>query len=306
MHIKWLEDFIALAETQSFSRAAEVRHVTQPALSRRIQALEDWLNVELVDRSTHPFALTRAGHLFYEQSPDILLQLHQLQQLQLQKTLQQEAHRPGERYLRIASGHTLAASFLPLWLREMHQKIGNFNSRVNSTGVREAVASLEGRNIDLVLCYSHPLEPVQLDSRKYEFVILGHETMLPVSAPDASGHPVHALPGSKDHPVNLLSYCDDTFMHKVVNIILTKANHPFHLALCYETSVSLLMRKMTQQGHGLAWLPESLIAGDLANGGLVLAGDRRYSTALEIRAYRVRDNANPVLQQLWEVLQPPA
>ena len=37
---KWLEDFVSLAETHSFSRSAQLRHVTQPAFSRRIQALE--------------------------------------------------------------------------------------------------------------------------------------------------------------------------------------------------------------------------------------------------------------------------
>ncbi|WP_163468518.1 LysR family transcriptional regulator, partial [Klebsiella michiganensis] len=39
---KWLEDFVSLAETRSFSRSAQLRHVTQPAFSRRIQALEAW------------------------------------------------------------------------------------------------------------------------------------------------------------------------------------------------------------------------------------------------------------------------
>ena len=37
---KWLEDFVSLAETRSFSRSALLRHITQPAFSRRIQALE--------------------------------------------------------------------------------------------------------------------------------------------------------------------------------------------------------------------------------------------------------------------------
>ena len=40
MDTKWLEDFVSLAETRSFSRSAQLRHVTQPAFSRRIQALE--------------------------------------------------------------------------------------------------------------------------------------------------------------------------------------------------------------------------------------------------------------------------
>jgi DNA-binding transcriptional LysR family regulator len=51
MDTKWLEDFVSLAETRSFSRSAQLRHVTQPAFSRRIQALEAWAGIDLVDRS---------------------------------------------------------------------------------------------------------------------------------------------------------------------------------------------------------------------------------------------------------------
>lgn len=65
MELKWLEDFISLAETRSFSRSAELRHVTQPAFSRRIQSLEAWLGNELIDRSSYPTRLTPAGEVFY-------------------------------------------------------------------------------------------------------------------------------------------------------------------------------------------------------------------------------------------------
>ena len=51
METKWLEDFVSLAETRSFSRSAQVRHVTQPAFSRRIQALEAWTGIDLIDRT---------------------------------------------------------------------------------------------------------------------------------------------------------------------------------------------------------------------------------------------------------------
>ena len=54
----WIEDFLTLVEAGTFSRAAALRHVTQPAFSRRIQLLEAWLGVELVDRSIQPMRLT--------------------------------------------------------------------------------------------------------------------------------------------------------------------------------------------------------------------------------------------------------
>ena len=49
MELKWLDDYLALIETGSFSAAAEKRHVSQPAFSRRIQQLEEWLGVTLSD-----------------------------------------------------------------------------------------------------------------------------------------------------------------------------------------------------------------------------------------------------------------
>jgi DNA-binding transcriptional LysR family regulator len=72
METKWLEDFVSLAETRSFSRSAQLRHVTQPAFSRRIQSLEAWAGVELVDRRSYPTHLTPAGAALYAQALDLL------------------------------------------------------------------------------------------------------------------------------------------------------------------------------------------------------------------------------------------
>src|SRR5690625_7583325 len=64
MELRWLEDFIALARTQHFSRAAEEQHVTQPTFSRRIKLLEEEMGVTLINRQTLPLSLTPAGEEF--------------------------------------------------------------------------------------------------------------------------------------------------------------------------------------------------------------------------------------------------
>ena len=75
METKWLEDFVSLAETRSFSRSAQQRHVTQPAFSRRIQALEAWAGMDLVDRSSYPTRLTPAGETLLAQAAELLANL---------------------------------------------------------------------------------------------------------------------------------------------------------------------------------------------------------------------------------------
>ena len=78
VELRHLRYFEALASTLNFTRAAERLHIAQPPLSRQIQQLEDELGVTLVDRSTRPLALTRAGAFFYEQATQILARIEEV------------------------------------------------------------------------------------------------------------------------------------------------------------------------------------------------------------------------------------
>ncbi|MEE9906238.1 LysR family transcriptional regulator [Brucella intermedia] len=64
MELKWLEDFVSLAEHRSYSRAAGDRNITQSALSKRIKQLEDWIGLPLIDRSSRSYWLDEGGRMF--------------------------------------------------------------------------------------------------------------------------------------------------------------------------------------------------------------------------------------------------
>jgi DNA-binding transcriptional LysR family regulator len=49
MELKWLEDFLSIATTRSFSRSTEARNASQSAFSRRIRSLSLWLGADLLD-----------------------------------------------------------------------------------------------------------------------------------------------------------------------------------------------------------------------------------------------------------------
>jgi DNA-binding transcriptional LysR family regulator len=68
----WLEDFLTVLEQGNFSRAAEHRAVTQPALSRRIRALEEWVGTPLFDCSTLALRATGAGERFRPTAAEML------------------------------------------------------------------------------------------------------------------------------------------------------------------------------------------------------------------------------------------
>jgi DNA-binding transcriptional LysR family regulator len=68
LELRHLRYFVAVAQEQSFTRAAERLHVAQPPLSRQIQQLEEELGLILLDRDSRPLRTTDAGRIFLEQA----------------------------------------------------------------------------------------------------------------------------------------------------------------------------------------------------------------------------------------------
>lgn len=67
-----LKVFCTVAETKSFSKASDIIHLTQPAVSLQIQALEELYETKLFDRSSNTVALTPAGEVLYRYAKEIL------------------------------------------------------------------------------------------------------------------------------------------------------------------------------------------------------------------------------------------
>src|SRR5262245_36020497 len=107
MELKWLEDFVCLANIGSFWKASEERHVSQPAFSRRIRALEDWLGVELIDRSSYPGSLPPYGRQFLPDAQEILKTSKGIRE-EFRLLAGARAHE-----VRIAALHTLSIHVLP-------------------------------------------------------------------------------------------------------------------------------------------------------------------------------------------------
>ena len=173
METKWLEDFVSLAETRSFSRSAQLRHVTQPAFSRRIQALEAWAGIDLVDRSSYPTRLTSAGQTLLPQALEIL------GSLQAARNLMRGHQTSSQDMIEFAVPHSLAFTFFPHWVMELRQRFGAFKSRLVGMNVHDAVMQLTEGSCDLLLAYHHASQPLQLNPQRHEHLSLGTETLAP-------------------------------------------------------------------------------------------------------------------------------
>ena len=303
METKWLEDFVSLAETHSFSRSAQLRHVTQPAFSRRIQALEAWAGTDLVDRSSYPTRLTPAGETLYTQSLDML------QALQSTRAMLRGHSAAGQDVIEFAVPHTLAFTFFPAWVSSLREKFGPIKSRLIALNVHDAVMRLVEGGCDVLIAYHHPSQPLQLDADRYQMVTLGQEVLSPYSRADAAGQPLFQMPGSPGQPLPYLGYAPGAYLGRVTDLILKQAGTAIHLDRVYETDMAEGLKVMALEGHGVAFLPHSAVRKELRSRKLVSAappGMAGLELTMEVRAYREKpigkEAPKGTAQALWAYL----
>src|SRR5262249_42780904 len=78
MQFRQLRYFVKIVEAGSFSKAASIVHIAQPALSQQVAELEERLGVTLLQRSARGVRPTAAGEIFYKEASAILRQVDQL------------------------------------------------------------------------------------------------------------------------------------------------------------------------------------------------------------------------------------
>jgi len=303
METKWLEDFISLVETNNFSRSAALRHVTQPAFSRRIQSLENWLGTDLIDRTSYPTRLTPAGVVFYEQALEMLAQINGAREMLRNKRAATQTT------IDLAVPHTLSLTFVPKWITALERDFAPISSRLMALNVHDAVLQLVEGGCDLLLCYHHPRQPVQLDPGRYDMLVMGRESLRAYARCDRNKVPEFELPGTRRAPLPFLSYTNNAYLGRMVELILSDTKTPLHLVPCYETDMAEGLKMMVLEGRGIAFLPESAVTRELKQKQLARAdgGSDDWEIEMEIRLYRERPTAQkrgkPVVDTLWEFLE---
>ena len=297
MDHKWLEDFIALARERSFSRAAELRHVTQPQFSRRVRALELWAGADLVNRAVVPLGLTAAG--------EELLPVARRAVSSLGDVRARIRHAQGGLdWVTLATGRTLSRTAVPGWLARVKRGAGEFRLRILTGAIHEGATALEQGVADFLLSFTHPRLPMLLDDQAFEGMTLGTDELVAVSAPRPDGRALHALPGSAREPVRVLGYAPTLALSQVLQDGLSRDGRELFLHTVTESDFAESLHEQALQGVGLAWLPRGLVGDDLRSGRLVAADPQGIVVRFEIRLYRNRSPRNDLVQRIWAASGP--
>jgi DNA-binding transcriptional LysR family regulator len=289
---KWLEDFVALARERSFSRAAELRHVTQPQFSRRIRALELWAGGALVNRAGMPLGLTAAGEELLPVARRAVAGLNDVR-------ARIRNAQGGLDWVTLATGRTLSRTAVPGWLARVKRGAGEFRLRILTGSIHDGATALEQGAADFLLSFTHPRLPLLLDEQAFEGITLGTDELVAVSAPRGDGQPQHALPGTARKPVPVLGYAPTLALSQILQDGLSRQPREVHLHTVTESDFAESLHEQALQGTGLAWLPRGLVDGDLRSGRLVEADSQGAAVRFEIRLYRSRSPRSEQIQRIW-------
>ena len=257
MDIDSLLAFVTTVNEKSFSKAAHKLHLTQPAVSKRIQNLESQLNIKLFERLQREITLTEAGEVLL---PHALSVLHEIDNA---KHAIQNIDNKVAGNLRIVASHHIGLHRLPLILKKFSKHFPDVELKLNFLDSESAYPLLKDNLADIAFI-TIPEEGSLLTPVKKDFKchLIWND---PMSFICGQGHPLSRL--KKVLPEDLSKHnailpSQSTLTYRVVesifkeNKLKLKANIP--------TNYLETMKMMATVGMGWSVLPNTMIDDELS------------------------------------------
>ncbi len=250
METQNLVTFIAVAESGSFTQAAESLHLSQPAVSKRITALEEQVGQPLLDRVGRQVTLTDAGRTLLPYAKKVL------QDLEDGRRALSHLHEKVAGRLSIGTSHHIGLHRLPPVLRAFTQQYPDVDLDIHFMDSEVACQAVLAGKLELGIV-TLPTQPLpQLQQRAVWDD--------PLSVVVAPGHPLLEKPRARledlaGHPAVLPD--EATYTHRIVTRALQEHGlvPRIRLATNYLETLKMLV------GIGLGWsvLPDSMIDGSI-------------------------------------------
>ncbi len=284
MQFSQIQAFLAVAELESFSHAAERLHITQPAVSKRIRQLESNLRVELFDRIGKRSILTPDGLAFKPRAERILEELRDYRQ----DLARQQGTPSGS--LSFATSHHIGLHRLPRVLREFKVRYPQVDLDLRFMDSEDACSAIAANDLELAIV---TLPEVVDDRLVCETVWI--DRLVAVTAPD------HEL-GSKNavEPGELLGHAailpsHGTFTRKIIDSLFADASGRLDIIL--ETNYLETIKVMVSANLGWSILPRSMIDASLTGHRLV-GLDARRRLGMVTRRHRTLSPGSNAMREL--------
>jgi len=240
MEFEQLRHFVKVAELGSFTRAAEVVSLSQPALSRSIARLELELGQPVFDRQTRRVVLTDAGRILLDRAQEILNLADDL------RTRICDDGRTGK--IRVAAIPTIAPFFLPPILREFGQNFPNAAVIVHEDTTDILIKKLLNGEIDIAIL-SRPI-----DARRLKAEDLFEEELLLVMSAE---HPLRNKKNIQISDLETLPFVLLSEAHCLSGSIVRfcRQKRTFHPVSVETTSQLTSVQELVSLNHGISLIP---------------------------------------------------
>jgi len=255
MQIESLKVFCDLAETESFTKAAQINNVTQSAVSQQISSLERLFHSLLIERSKKRFRLTREGQVLYDYSKQMI---HTYDGLQSRL---QEIKEVISGTIRVATIYSIGLHDLPPYIKEFLKRYPTVNVHVEYRRANQVYDDVIGNVVDLGLV-AYPSRDA-----KIEIAPLRKEPLVLIC------HPQHPLARNKAVKLKALSgqkfigFEPDIPTRKALDRILRE--HSVHVQHVMEFDNIETVKRAVEIDAGIAIVPEGTVAQEVAKQSLV-------------------------------------
>lgn len=293
LNLQLLEQFTALARTKNFTRAAEELHLSQSALSRAIQKLEDQLGQPVFERKPREVVLTELGELLLERAKHIL---------QLMEDTFSELSEAGRRgRIRLGAIPTIAPYFLPGLLSSFAKKHPDIAVIVQEDTTENLIKRCNHGEIDLAIL------ALPLLAKNLEVEPLFDEELLlvvPVGHPLAASKTV-AIDAVEHFPFVMLNeaHC---LTDNIASFCRRKAVQPVTVE---RTSQLATVQELVSLGHGVSIVPAMARKIDTSEHRVYrsFTGEKPQRTvAMMWNAYRFQSKAVKALMEHLRKARKPA
>jgi LysR family transcriptional regulator, transcriptional activator of the cysJI operon len=249
MQIESLKVFCDLAETQSFTKAAQINEVTQSAVSQQISALERTFKSLLIERSKKMFRLTREGEVLYDYAKQILQSYSSLD------NRLQELKDVISGTIRVATIYSIGLHDLPPYAQKFMQSYPTVNVHIEYRQAKQVYDDVLSNIVDLGLI-AYPVKDPRI-----EIVPLRKEPLVLICHPD---HPftkqksikLAALSGQK-----IISFEPDTPTRKALDKILKEHRVEVHHAMEFDNVETV--KRAVEIDAGISIVPQGSIIQEL-------------------------------------------
>src|SRR5512140_907656 len=284
MQIESLKVFCDLAETESFTKAAQINQVTQSAVSQQISALERLFKSLLIERSKKHFRLTREGQVLYDYSKQVI------QTFEALNNKLQEVKEIISGTIRIATIYSVGLHDLPPYIKKFLKSYPTVNVHVEYRRANQVYEDVIGNAVDLGLV-AYPAK----DS-KLEIAALRKDTLVLIC------HPQHPLAKNKNIKLKALQgqkfigFEPDIPTRRALDKILKDNSVQVHHVMEFDNIETV--KRAVEIDAGVAIVPQETIRQEVANGTLaaVKIEDGDYHRPLGI-IYKKNKVLSPAIKQ---------